>query len=131
MSSSKFFDDAVFVLSSLVTDPSSLLIWQFGVMTVFFYKRLFGNLEIGNTPVWVLPDIWKLGHVRNKLVKIGKNLARISLIKSYWKCQGYMFYLFRFIEMKPRGIKLPPLPSTHPLRLNRIDNVTFLSWTAY
>ena len=34
-----------------------------GIMTVFFYKGLARNPEIGNTPVWVLPNIWRLGQV--------------------------------------------------------------------
>ena len=35
------------------------------IMTIFFYKGLTRNPEIGNTPVWVLPNIWRLGWVRD------------------------------------------------------------------
>ena len=38
-----------------------------GVMTNYFYKRLTRNLEIGNTLVWGLVNIWRLGRVRVKL----------------------------------------------------------------
>ena len=38
-----------------------------GVMTISFYKGLTRNSEIGNTPVGVLPDFWRLGQVRNTL----------------------------------------------------------------
>ena len=36
-----------------------------GLMTIYFYKGLTRNPEIGNTLVWVLPNIWKLGWVRD------------------------------------------------------------------
>ena len=29
-------------------------------MTIFFYKGLIRNPEIGNTSVWVLPNIWRM-----------------------------------------------------------------------
>ena len=32
-------------------------------MTIFFYKELTRNLEIGNNPIWVLLNIWRLGWV--------------------------------------------------------------------
>ena len=35
-----------------------------GVITILVYKGLTRNLEIENTPVWVLPNIWRLGQVR-------------------------------------------------------------------
>ena len=31
-----------------------------GVMTIFVYTGFTRNPEIGNTPVWVLPNIWRL-----------------------------------------------------------------------
>ena len=34
-----------------------------GIMTIFFYKGLTRNSEIGNTHVWVFPNIWRLGWV--------------------------------------------------------------------
>ena len=34
-----------------------------GVITIYFYKGLTRNPEIGNTPVSVLPNIWRLGQV--------------------------------------------------------------------
>ena len=36
-----------------------------GVMTIFFYKGLTRNPEIGNTPVWVLSNIWRVRWVAN------------------------------------------------------------------
>ena len=49
------------------------IITDSGVMTIFFYKVLTRNPEIGNTPVWVLPNIWRLGRVRN--TKFGTNVS--------------------------------------------------------
>ena len=75
-----FFDVAVFILSSLVIGPSfmsiSLLvleIWQFS-----FYKGLTRNPEIGNTPVRVFPDIWRLGWVKD--TKFGSNFTECCKI---------------------------------------------------
>ena len=34
-------------------------------MTIYFYKGLTENPEIGNILVWVLPNIWRLGRVRD------------------------------------------------------------------
>ena len=43
-----------------------------GVMTIFFYKALTTNPEIGNTLVQVLPNIWRLRRVRD--TKFGTNV---------------------------------------------------------
>ena len=44
-----------------------------GVMIISFYKGLTWNPEIGNTPIWVLPNIWRLGRVKN--TKFGSNIS--------------------------------------------------------
>ena len=86
-----FFDVVLFLLSSLVTGPSFISIpslvlelWQFS-----FYKGLTENPEIGNTPVWVLPKIWRLGRVMN--TKFGMNVSNTMLLNAT-KYQGYKFY---------------------------------------
>ena len=78
-----------------------------GVMTISFYKGLTRNLEIGNTPVWVLSNIWR---------ELGiPNLARTSLIKCYWMLQNAKVTShFWFIKRKPTGGReenYPPPPS--------------------
>ena len=83
-----------------------------GVMTIFFYKRLTRNPEIGNTPVWVLPNIWRLGRVRD--TKFGTNVSNKKLLNTA-KCQGYNFYRFWVIKKKPTGAV--KFPSPHPPRL--------------
>ena len=68
-----------------------------------FYKGLTRNHEIGN-PIWVLPNIWRLGQVRNN--KFGKNVSNKMLLDAS-KSQGYGFWV---IKEKPTGgeVKLPP-----------------------
>ena len=57
-----------------------------GLMIIYFYKELTRSLEIGNTPVWVLPNIWRLGRVR--YTKFGRNVSNEMLLNAA-KCQGY------------------------------------------
>ena len=49
-----------------------------GVMTIFVYKGLTRNPEIGNTPVWVLSKIWRLGQDRDN--KFGMNVFNKMLL---------------------------------------------------
>ena len=71
-----------------------------GVMTIFFYKGLSRTLEIGITPLWVLPNIWRLGQVRD--TKFGTNVTNKILLDAA-KCQGYSFYHFWVIKGKSTG----------------------------
>ena len=56
------------------------------------------NQEIGNTPVWIWPNIWRLGRVRNTY--FDTNVSTKMLLNAA-KCQGYSFYRFWFINGKP------------------------------
>ena len=58
------------------------------------------NPKIGNTFVWVLPNIWRLGRVMD--TKFGASLSDKMLLNAA-KCQGYIFYCFRVIKGKPTG----------------------------
>ena len=49
-----------------------------GVVTLFFYKGLIRNLEIRNTPFWLLLIIWRLGRVRD--TKFGTNFSNEMLL---------------------------------------------------
>ena len=71
-----------------------------GIMTIFFYEGLTRNTEIGNTPVWVLPNIWGLGRVVD--TKFGTNVSNRMLLNAA-KFLGYSFYLFWVIQGKPTG----------------------------
>ena len=59
------------------------------IMIIFFYKGLTRNPEIGNTPIWVLPNIWRLGQVAR--TNFSTNVSnRLSLNAA--NIQGYNFY---------------------------------------
>ena len=78
-----------------------------GVMTIFFYKGFTRNPEIENTPVWFLPNIWRLRQVRD--TKFATNVSNEMLLNAA-KCQAYSFYGFWFIKGNPTGeggVKLP------------------------
>ena len=88
------------LLSSLVTGPSfmSRSSRYHRIMTIFFYRILTRNPEIGNTPVWVLPNIWRLGRIRD--TKFGTNMFNEMLLNAT-KYRGYNFCLFRVITPSP------------------------------
>ena len=94
-----------------------------GIMTIFFYKGLTRNPEIGNTPVWVLPNIWRLERVMH--AKFGTNVSNRILLNAA-KFQGYSFYRF-WVKGKPTvggwGGKITP-PSPHTPRLGLINKET-------
>ena len=80
------------------------------VMIVDFYKVLTRNSKIGYTPDWVLPNMWRLGQVRN--TKFGMNLSNKMLLHAA-KYQGYSFYCFwviNSIQNEGGGAKRTPLP---------------------
>ena len=93
-------------------------------MTIFFYKGLTINPEIGNTSVWVLTNIWRLGQVRD--TKFGTN-AFNKMLPNTAKCQGYSFYGFRVIKGKPiEGVKIP-LP---PTQISVNSTVSLNRWSS-
>ena len=71
-----------------------------GVTKIFAYKGLTRNLEIVNTPVWILPSILRLGQVRD--AEFGQNVSSKILLNAL-KCQGYGFYSFWVTMGKPTG----------------------------
>ena len=82
-----------------------------GIMTNFFYKRLTRNPKIRNTPVWVLPNIWRLGEVMD--TKFGMNVSNRMLLNAV-KCHGYSFYRFWVVKGENQlggggGVKLSPI----------------------
>ena len=94
-----------------------------GIMTIFFYKGLTRDLEIGNTPIWALPNIWRLGWLTD--TKFGMNFSNRILLKAA-KLKGYSFYCFWVIKGQSTGGgggggKINPTP-TH----NRVNMHEFL-----
>ena len=65
-SSSSCLDAVLFLLPKLVTGPSFMSIFSVALESYdnFLYKGLTRSLEIGNTPVYILPNIWRLGQVK-------------------------------------------------------------------
>ena len=82
------------------------------VTTIFFYKGLTRNPKIGNTLVWVLPNIWRLGRYQIWDAKFGRDVSN-EIILNAAKCRDYSFYRFWVIKGKPTGeVKLrPSLPT--------------------
>ena len=116
-SSPFFFDVAVFLLSILVTSPSLISISLTGsrVMTIFVYKGLTRNPEIGNTRIWVFPYIWRLERVKN--TKFGTNVPN-KMILNTAKYQVNSFYRFGVINgNQERGGWLNYPPSRLGLKL--------------
>ena len=64
------FEGLFLLLSSLVTGFKFHVnvITGSGDMTIFFFKGLTRNLEIGNILGWVLPNICRLGKFRDTTV---------------------------------------------------------------
>ena len=60
------------------------------------------NPELGNTLVWVLPNIWKLDQVRD--TKFSTNIYNKMLLNPA-KFQDYCFYRFWVVQGKPTGGK--------------------------
>ena len=78
-------------------------------MTIYFFKGLARKLEIRDTPVWVLPNIKRLGQVRDT-----KNVPNEFLL-NVAKYHGYSFYHFKINKKRATGVsKYTPLsPQTH------------------
>ena len=94
-----------------------LELWQFSFIRDMGLTR---NPEIGNTPVWVLPNTCRLGQVMD--TKFGTSVAHKILLKAA-KFQGYSSSCFWVIKGKPtgRGGKITPHP---PPRLGLSTNPT-------
>ena len=69
-----FLDVSLFLLSCLVTGPSFMSI------SIFIYKELTRNPEIINTSIWVLPNIWRLGQVKDN--KFGTSVSNKMLLNA-------------------------------------------------
>ena len=79
-------------------------------MTIFFYKGLTGNLEIRNTPVWVLPNIWRLGWVRD--TKSGTNVSKARFtLGNKWRYLAIIFRWYSTITLKTSVIRFTYIKS--------------------
>ena len=101
------FDVVMFLLSNLVTGPSFVLIsflvlelWQ-----LLFKKDLTRNPEIGNTSVWVLSNLSRLGWVKD--TKFGVSVSNGNLLNAA-KRQAYCFYRFWVIKWNQQWGQIHP-----------------------
>ena len=67
-------------------------------MIIFFYKGFTRNPKIRNIPVWVFPNIWRLG--QDKCTKCLTHVSNEMLLNAA-KCQGYTFYYFWVTKEEP------------------------------
>ena len=91
-SSSKFFRVALFFLSLLVTGPRFMPV-QLLVLELWqlLFIRDWLEIQKSEKPVLVLPNIWRLGGVKD--TKFRKNFSNEQLLNAA-KSQGYSFYRF-------------------------------------
>ena len=67
-----------------------------GVMTIFVHKGLARNSVIGNTPVWVFPNIYRQEQIRD--IKVGTSVSNEKLLNpAKYQCEN--FYLITFTEL--------------------------------
>ena len=71
-------------------------------MTIFSYKGLTRNPEIENTPVWILPNIWRLGwargyHLWHKYLQQNVNVTAFTVSELlFWSvCYYHVTYAFQ------------------------------------
>ena len=85
-------------------------------MTIVVYKRLTRNLEIGNTSVCFLPNICRLGRVRD--TKFVTNVSN-EMLQNVAKCKGYSFPRFQVVKGNPAkgGVRLKWTITTYYVRL--------------
>ena len=80
-----------------------------GVMTIFVYKGLTRNPEIRNTPVWVLPNIWRLGRVSD--TRFVANVSNNMLLNTAWFTAFTVSELLREDQQRGGGGGNPPPPN--------------------
>ena len=77
-------------------------------MKTLFYKGLSRDPQIGNTLVWVLPNIWRLGPLRD--TKFETNFSNEMLL-NVAKYQGYDFTVSELLRENQQKVRtLTPFP---------------------
>ena len=116
-----FLDIAMFLLSNLVIGPSFVSI-SWCVLEFWQFSLIKDWQEIGNTPVCVLPNIWRLGRVWDTRFICNKMLLNAA------KCQGYSWSVFELLRKNQEG-EGGGTPSTRlGLRRNPCINSIPIPW---
>ena len=89
-SSSNIFKLVVFPLSTFISKLHFSIITGSGVMTIFVYKKLTRNLEIGNNHVLIFPYNQGQGRARDN--ESDANISNKKLLNA--TSRGYGFYRF-------------------------------------
>ena len=104
-SSTKFFNGILLLLWSLHTGPSFMSIswlvwklWQFSFIRD--WPEIWKSEIPGNTPIWVLPNVWRLGQAMD--TTFGRNVCNSMLVNAE-NPQRYSFYYSWVIKVKPTG----------------------------
>ena len=81
-------------------------------MIIFVCEGLTRNREIRNTPVWILPDIWRLEAVRD--TTFDKDVSNEILLNAA-KCNGYsLYYIWILVRENQQGVRSKITPLPHP-----------------
>ena len=115
MTSTPNFFDVVVVVVFFFVNFSYWSKFHVNIMTSFGIKVLTRNLEMRNTHVQVLPNIWRLV-VWVMDTKFNTNVSNRILVNAA-KSQGYGVYCFWVIKGKPTGGcgKITPPPKHTPI----------------
>ena len=70
-------------------------------MTIYFYKGLTRNPKIGNSSVWVSPNIWRLGQVRD--TKFDTNVSNEMLLNAAIKAKVTVFTVSELLRENQQG----------------------------
>ena len=76
------------------------------VMTIFLYMWLTRNPEIENNTICVLPNIWRLGWVRD--IKFSTNVSNKMLLNAAKSQDFTAFTLYELLRKNQQGGKISP-----------------------
>ena len=101
-----FWHDVIvkFFRRCLVSPVTSSYWFRFHVNIITDSGVMIISLRDWNTRVWVLPNIWSLGQVKN--TKFGTN-AFSKMLLNATKCQVYSFTVSELLRENHQGVKLP------------------------
>ena len=91
---------------------NDVTIFRYDVIVKFIW-RCFVKSGNRKYSLWVLPNIWRLGQVKD--TKFGKSVSNKMLLNTA-KCQGYSFYRFWVIKGSSTQIRVKRSPLINIVR---------------